>query len=221
MQWLGTVEERARAGRERIKRDRNLWSGAAWKDPDVFLIRHIADVLNLPLRISANANGPRGPLLEVMKVLYDVLHRLEKAERLPWKPSEKEMIGTVDSHAIQYRIRKAQQRGQSRAIDQCVLQLRSNSDIPPELKPSLEGRLRQLRQESIGQALRRLVRDALPNQPEASQVIDDAYALRSQLIHSGVPADLDVDLERESQVVSRTVRALYASLLNRPLARSS
>jgi hypothetical protein len=76
--------------------------------------------------------------------------------------------------------------------------VRSNSDIPPELKPSLEGRLRQLRQESIGQALRRLVRDALPNQPKASQVIDDAYALRSQLIHSGVPADLDVDLERES-----------------------
>jgi hypothetical protein len=102
-------------------------------------------------------------------------------------------------------------------VDQCVQQLRSNADIPPELKSSLEARLRRLRQESIGQALRRLVRDALPNQPEASQLIDDAYDLRSQLIHSGVPADLDVDLERESQVVSRTIRALYASLLNRPL----
>lgn len=102
-------------------------------------------------------------------------------------------------------------------VDQCVQQLRSNADIPPELKASLEGRLCQLRQESIRQALKRLARDALPNQPEASRLIDDAYALRSQLIHNGVPADLDVDLERESQVVSRTIRALYASLLNRPL----
>lgn len=104
-------------------------------------------------------------------------------------------------------------------VDQCVQQLRSSADIPPELKDSLGGRLRQLRHESIGQALRRLARDALPDQPEASRLIDDAYALRSQLVHSGVPADLDVELEHESQVVSRTIRALYSSRLNRPLAR--
>jgi hypothetical protein len=106
-------------------------------------------------------------------------------------------------------------------VDLCVQQLRSDTNIPSELKASLEGRLRQLRQESIRQALQRMIRDELPNEPEASRVIDDAYDLRSQLIHRGVPADLDADLERESQVVSRTVRALYASLLNRPLARSS
>ena len=106
-------------------------------------------------------------------------------------------------------------------VDLCVQPLRSDTNIPSELKASLEGRLRQLRQESIRQALQRMIRDELPNEPEASRVIDDAYDLRSQLIHRGVPADLDADLERESQVVSRTVRALYASLLNRPLARSS
>lgn len=104
-------------------------------------------------------------------------------------------------------------------IDQCAQQLRANADIQPELKPSLEGRLLQLRQESIRQALRRLARTALPNQPEAPQLIDDAYALRSQLVHNGMPADLDTDLERESQAVARTIRALYASLLNRSLAR--
>lgn len=104
-------------------------------------------------------------------------------------------------------------------VDQCVQQLRANADIQPELKSSLDGRLLQLRQESIRQALRRLARTALPNQPEAPQLIDDAYALRSQLVHNGVPADLDTDLERESQAVSRTIRALYSSLLMRPLVR--
>ncbi len=104
-------------------------------------------------------------------------------------------------------------------VDECCQQLRASAGIQQELKASLEGRLLQLRQESVRQALRRLARTALPNQPEASRLIDEAYALRSQLIHSGVPADLDVDLESESQALSRTIRALYASLLNRNLAR--
>ena len=59
-----------------------------------------------------------------------------------------------------------------------------------------QGRLNQLRQESIRQALKRLTRETLPKQPEAPAAVDDAYALRSQLIHSGIPADLDIDLER-------------------------
>lgn len=104
-------------------------------------------------------------------------------------------------------------------VDECCQQLRASAGIQQELKASLEGRLLQLRQESVRQALRRLVRTALPNQRDASRLIDEAYALRSQLIHNGVPADLDVDLESESQAVSRTIRALYASLLNRNLAR--
>jgi hypothetical protein len=104
-------------------------------------------------------------------------------------------------------------------VEQCGQQLRANADIPSELKASLEGRLLQLRQESIRQALRRLASTALPNQPEAPRLIDYAYALRSQLVHNGVPGDLDIDLEYESRAVSRTIRALYASLLNRALAK--
>ena len=69
----------------------------------------------------------------------------------------------------------------------CVAQLRGDSDIPADLKASLEGRLLQLRQESVRQALRRLVSTALPEQAEAPRLIDDAYALRSQLVHTGAP----------------------------------
>lgn len=104
-------------------------------------------------------------------------------------------------------------------VAECVTKLKTSEDIPTELRTSLEGRLLQLRQESIRQALRRLARETLPNQPDAAQVIDKAYTLRSQIIHSGIPADLDLDLDRESRVVSRIIRDIYASMLNRKLAR--
>lgn len=80
---------------------------------------------------------------------------------------------------------------------------------------SLNGRLLQLRQESIRQALRRLTREVLPDQPGASKIVDDAYALRSQIIHSGKPADLDLDLESEAREISKIIRNIYSSILKR------
>jgi hypothetical protein len=104
-------------------------------------------------------------------------------------------------------------------VDDCVQLLHQAADIPTECRASLQGRLHQLKQESIRQALRRLVREVLPNDTDASQIVDDAYALRSQIIHAGAPTDLDVDLERESQLIAKTVRRLYASMLKRSLVR--
>jgi hypothetical protein len=106
-------------------------------------------------------------------------------------------------------------------VAECITLLRTSSSIPQELRASLDGRLGLLRQESLRQALKRLTRETLPDQPEAPSIVDDAYALRSQLIHSGVPVDLDVDLESESRSISAIIRDIYANLLGRPLARPS
>ena len=48
---------------------------------------------------------------------------------------------------------------------------------------------------------------------DAEEIIDGAYSLRSQILHTGSPADLDVDLERETRAVSAVIREIYASLL--------
>lgn len=104
-------------------------------------------------------------------------------------------------------------------VAECTTLLKASTTIPLELRASLQGRLDQLRQESIRQALKRLTRETLPNQPEAPAAVDEAYALRSQLIHSGVPADLDIDLELESRSISAIIRDIYAKILNRSLAR--
>lgn len=105
-------------------------------------------------------------------------------------------------------------------VNDCIAQLRTSTTVPSALKASLEGRLQQLRSESIRQALRRLALETLPSQPDAAQAIDEAYALRSQIIHNGVPADLDVDLESESREVSTIIRAMYASILKTSVVRS-
>ena len=104
-------------------------------------------------------------------------------------------------------------------VDRAHDMLRGTESIPDSMRASLEGRLLQLKAESIRQALRRLVRTVLPEMANAEEIIDEAYSLRSQLIHNGVPSDLDIDLGRESDVISTIVRKLYSKLLSRNLAR--
>lgn len=98
-------------------------------------------------------------------------------------------------------------------VTQCAVLLKDFNNIPSDMRNSLNGRLLQLRQESIRQALRRLTLEALPDQPKASKIVDDAYALRSQIIHSGKPADLDIDLESEAREISTIIRNIYSSIL--------
>lgn len=93
------------------------------------------------------------------------------------------------------------------------------TSIEPRVRASLEGRLLQLKSESIRQALRRLVRETLPEAPEAEQIVEDAYGLRSQLVHNGVPDDLDIDFGRESDAISSIARRIYSKMLGRKLAR--
>lgn len=105
-------------------------------------------------------------------------------------------------------------------VDQCKQLLKANATVSRDIRPSLEGRLRDLSKESIRQALGRVVRTTLPDRPNALDVVDRAYDLRSQIIHNGRPNDPDVDLELEARAVSGVVRAFYASVLGRTLVVS-
>lgn len=105
-------------------------------------------------------------------------------------------------------------------VGQCMQLLKANATVSRDIRPSLEGRLRHLSEESIRQALRRVVRTTLPGRPDAFEIVDRAYDLRSQIIHYGRPNDPDVDLELEARAVSGAVRAFYASVLGRTLVAS-
>jgi hypothetical protein len=98
-------------------------------------------------------------------------------------------------------------------IDDCLAQIKNHNEIQPDHLQSVKGRLNDLRKESIRQALKRLIKAKLPEDISAPGIIDDAYNLRSQLIHSGMPDDLDLDFSVETRKVSSIVRHLYAKEL--------
>lgn len=70
-----------------------------------------------------------------------------------------------------------------------------------------------MRKESVRQALKRVIKAKLPDDASAEAVIDYAYNLRSQLIHRGIPDDLDIDLSVETRKVSSILRQLFAKEL--------
>jgi hypothetical protein len=106
-------------------------------------------------------------------------------------------------------------------VSVCVAELKRVAGLPAEIRASLDGRVRQLRTESIRQSIQRAIAEMLPDDPVARDTIDRAYAVRSQIVHSGRPQDLDVDLDAETSAVSRVVRALYSERFRRQLMRPS
>jgi hypothetical protein len=98
-------------------------------------------------------------------------------------------------------------------VNDCLILLHSAHSIDQRHRASLEGRINQLRSESIRQALRRAITAKLHDHPTAPALVDAAYALRSELIHKGCPADYDVDLATETRKISGILRVFYARML--------
>jgi hypothetical protein len=90
--------------------------------------------------------------------------------------------------------------------------------IPEEeresIRRSLLGRVHQLQFESIRHALLKTVRELLPGDTEALAVIDEAYGLRSEILHEGAT---DPYLDTKAAVVEDVIRLMYAAKLNKPL----
>ncbi len=131
--WLVTIEARARNGSKWIKRNGKL-SGVAWEDPDVFLIVYVAKVLGLRIRCSVNpdTNEPCGPFFDVMATLYAVMRRREREGCLPWSAANK-LIGAPSPNAIRGRIRKAQRS--ERTPEPRPLTAATKAELPPIRRP--------------------------------------------------------------------------------------
>jgi hypothetical protein len=104
-------------------------------------------------------------------------------------------------------------------VDECEAIL-SKTGIDSKLRQSLSTRLAFLRNESIGQAIRRLVKTHFPrNRGIATQVIR-AYDLRSSLVHSG-RTHPDVDLDYEARRTAPIIRELFSALIGQALVSPS
>lgn len=102
-------------------------------------------------------------------------------------------------------------------VDRLATDLSGDPTIDPELRQSLLGRLLQLKEESVRQALRRVCTQWFSDDPLVWRTVDEAYALRSQLLHQGRLSDLDVLLHEETARISNVLRRVYQHAFAFPL----
>ena len=99
----------------------------------------------------------------------------------------------------------------------CVLQ--DSPEIDNSLRPSLEGRLKELQRESVTQAIRRLFEKRFPNSKDIYKKFSYAYTARSDLLHYGEAKDPKFDIATESVQISKILRALYSQSLGKSFQR--
>jgi hypothetical protein len=95
----------------------------------------------------------------------------------------------------------------SAAIEQFKGQIKALR-LPLHIETSLMGRTDSLTTESVSSAIRRLLRETLPNDSRALQIIEEAYNLRSRILHDGTT---DADLYEKSREIEAVVRQIIAS----------
>lgn len=105
-------------------------------------------------------------------------------------------------------------------VDKALAVLNSATGIDQKVRASLCGRINQLRQESVRQALFRLAVSLLPGHTQIQEQIDRAYSLRSELLHEGTIADPDIDLTAEMNKIASVLRTVYELASGRPLRAS-
>ena len=82
------------------------------------------------------------------------------------------------------------------------------------LKASMTARLSELQRESIRQAILRNVRELLPDNKNALKIIDEAYALRSRILHEG---GSDPYLDKRISDIEDTIRLMFAARIGKEL----
>lgn len=95
-------------------------------------------------------------------------------------------------------------------VNAFVKQIHDSPCILGNIKPSIEGRAKDLTQESIKQAIKRLVEENLPGNINAVRAVSEAYDIRSKILHEG---SFDADLEQKSMQIEDIIRDIYARIL--------
>jgi len=106
-----------------------------------------------------------------------------------------------------------QHKYQHPELDRLILSFKNeltSSAIPSEIANVIKNRIDSLRMESVSGAIRRLVRQLLPDEPESLEIIDEAYNIRSRMLHDGAT---DSDLELKGREVEAVIRRIFDEII--------
>ena len=97
-------------------------------------------------------------------------------------------------------------------VTSTLASLSAATDIDITIRQSLQGRVNELKRESVRRALFRLSETWFPSNLLARKTLDKAYALRSQLLHEGTPQDADTQFSVEADRVAPYIRRIYEKI---------
>lgn len=161
----------------------------------------------ITLILSQNINNVFEPLNRIVSSLGDVDQKLLVAMELfasaKLETTERaRFVGIVSSLEPLAQQQKHENEELERLIS-CYLKELTASTVDPELKDALRDKINLLRIESISKAIRRLVKKLLPDEPDSLATIEEAYSIRSRILHDGA-TDADLAMKsREAEVVIR------------------
>lgn len=101
-----------------------------------------------------------------------------------------------------------QEKYKSEDLDTLVENFREqigSSSLAEPLRNSLQGRIEQLKTESVSSAIRRLIKDKFPDNKEYLEIIEEAYGIRSNILHNGLT---DPDLQYKTIKVTKIIKEL-------------
>lgn len=149
-----------------------------------------------------NSNVPIDPKLLVSMELFAAA-RLEATERTRF-------VGLVSALEPLAEQEKIEQPALLEIVENTLRNVQESLAIPNELKPSLEGRIRELTRESVSQAINRLLRIHLQGDTTALNIVREAYSIRSKILHEG---STDADLSEKSSELEDVIRRLYSAIV--------
>lgn len=155
---------------------------------------NVAGVINEGLTSKERGNRK---LLLAMELFSSARQELTERSRFISVVSSLEPLAEQQSYGVDV----------SNMIDKFTNQIKTLK-FPSHIEASLIGRTENLSIESVMSAIRRLIRDTIPGDSEAVKIIEDAYDLRSRILHDGTT---DADLSQKSQEVEAVIRKVIAA----------
>ena len=160
-------------------------------------INHVFEPLNQIISSSIPADQR---LLLAMELFASA--KMETTER-------SRFVGIISALEPLAQQRKYESKELERLISVYQSELESSS-IDPDLKDSLRSKIENLRIESISKAIRRLVKEKMPKYSDALTTIEEAYRIRSRILHDG---STDADLEMKGKEAEAVVRRIFEEIV--------
>lgn len=129
--------------------------------------------------------------------------RLEATERARF-------VGLVSALEPLAEQKKFEYPDLKKIVKDTLNKVQDSVDLPDDIKRSLEGSIRNLTRQSVSHAIKHLIITHLTEDKMALQILEEAYTIRSNILHEGA---FYPDLRDKSSKIEDVIRRLYSAIV--------